>query len=258
MGMKRYLSVALALAVGVSTAAIAGASTPRAQLKAAVCQTARDPANRGLSITAVMRPLPHTTRMAIRFQLLVRKRRGARQQVVQYGDLGTWIYPKDKTLGQRPGDRFQVIKPVAQLPFAPAFYRFKVSFRWTGAHNRVLGTTQRYSPTCFEPELRPDLEVSAIHVATEPKHPKRDIYSAVIRNTGASSSGQPVEVQFADGGATKTRTVAALGSHSKKVVSFVGPVCAAQAPPTVTVDPSGLIDDYNRTNNSLVATCPGP
>ena len=41
------------------------------------------------------------------------------------------------------------------------------------------------------------------------------------------------------------------------MVTFVGPLCNAQsAPPTVTVDPNGLIDDFNRANNSLTATCP--
>ena len=41
---------------------------------------------------------------------------------VHYGDLGKWIYPPDKTLGQRPGDVWKVNHPVAQLSTAPAYY----------------------------------------------------------------------------------------------------------------------------------------
>ncbi len=246
------------LVAGSIAAGIASASTPRAQLRSFVCQTARDPANRGVSITAVMRPVRHTMRMSLKFDLLVRAHRGARPQAVHFGDLGKWIYPPDRTLGQRPGDVWKVNHPVAQLSVAPAFYKFKVSFRWIGAHNRVLGTAVRYSPTCFQPELRPDLVVSTIHVGKVPGHPRRAQYTALIRNTGASSTGQAVVVEFTDGTRSRTKTIAALRAHSRTKVSFVGPLCNPTAPPTVTVDPDGVIDESNFTNNSLVATCPAP
>jgi hypothetical protein len=255
--MKRFAIVALLVIAG-SVVAVAAATSPKAQLRAFVCQTARDPAGRGISITAVMRPLPGTTRMALRFDLLVRQPHSSQQQAVHYGDLGTWIYPKDKTLGRLPGDRWIVNHPVAQLTTAPAYYRFRVSFRWTGPHGRVLGTTVRRSPTCFQPELRPDLDVSAVNVSSDPGHPNRDAYSAVVRNLGASSTLHSFKLQFSEGTTTKTQTVAAMKPHSKTVVTLTGPVCDASAPPTVTVDPGGVIDDYNRSNNSLVVNCPAP
>src|SRR5581483_2810855 len=67
MGMKRYLSLALVVAGG-ALATVATAAAPTTQLRSFVCQTARDPANRGISVTAVMRPVPHTLHMAIRFE----------------------------------------------------------------------------------------------------------------------------------------------------------------------------------------------
>jgi hypothetical protein len=250
--MKRYLIAGLVV-VG-PLAAVAPAAVPRAQLRSYVCQTARDPANRGVSITAVMRPMRHTVRLALRFDLLVRARHSSRIQAVHYGDLGKWIYPADKTLGQRPGDIWKVNHPVAQLSLAPAYYRFRVSFRWIGAHNRVLGTAVRSSPPCFQPELRPDLVVSAVRVAAQ--YAKHDLYKALIRNAGASSTDQPVEVEITGG--RKPKTIAALGAHSKRWVFIPGPLCNPVAPPSVTVDPSGVIDESNYTDNSLVATCPGP
>lgn len=258
--MKRFvIAVVVLTGFGASLAGtVASASTPKAQLRSFVCQTARDPATRGIDVTAVMRPLSHTMRMALRFDLLDRQHRSGPLAAVHYGDLGTWIYPKNKTLGQRPGDIWKVQHPVAQLPLAPAYYKFKVSFRWFGAHNHVLGTAVRYSPTCFQPELRPDLQVLAIHIAPSPSNPKRDVYSVVIRNAGASSTGQGFEVQIADRLSTKTKPLPALGPHSRTVTSFVGPLCNVASPPMFTVDPAGLIDDFNRANNSLTATCPGP
>jgi hypothetical protein len=259
MSMKRFSIVGLVVAAGLAASLAGGAATasvPKAQLRGYVCQTARDPATRGISITAVMRPLAHTQRLSLRFDLLERPHKRGPATAVHFGDLGTWIYPKNRTLGQRPGDVWIVHHPVAQLQFAPAYYRFKVSFRWLGAHNRAIGTAVRYSATCFQPELRPDLQVVAIHIKPSPKNPNRDLYSAVVRNAGASSTGQSVQIEITDGSKSETRTVPALAAHAKTVVTFVGPLCNAQSPPTVTVDPNGLIDDFNRANNSLLATCP--
>ena len=259
MSMKRFSIVALVVAAGLAASLARGAATasvPSAQLRGYVCQTARDPANRGIIITAVMRPLAHTQRLSLRFDLLERQHKHGPTAAVHFGDLGTWIYPKNKTLGQRPGDVWIVHHPVAQLQVAPAYYRFKVSFHWLGGHSHVIGTAVRYSPTCFEPELRPDLQVLAIHIKPSPTNPKRDLYSAVIRNSGASSTGQSFGVEITDGSKSETRTVPALAAHAKTMVTFVGPLCNTLAPPTVTVDPNGLIDDFNRANNSLTATCP--
>jgi hypothetical protein len=258
MGMKRVfvlLCGVLAVASGGAVAAPAK-SPPRAQLEHFVCQTARDPAARGIDLWAVMRPVPHTIRMALRFQLFEKPHRGAAAVELHGQGLGTWIYPPPETppLGQRPGDLWKDHHPIAQLSIAPAYYKVKVTFRWIGAHGRTLATAVRNSPTCFQPELRPDLEVAAIGVKPSPTQPSRDLYSALIRNLGASSAG-PFDVQIAGGTLMKTKTVQLLGAHSKTVVSFVGPRCNQSAPPTVTVDPTGQIDDFNRANNALTVTC---
>lgn len=257
MCMKRFLIAVLVMASAIAASAAGASAPPRAKLSGFVCQTARDPATRGMLITATMRPLPHTLRMALRFDLLESQKRRGSTSAVMYGDLGKWIYPPNKTLGQRPGDRFIFHKPIADLTTAPAYYRFRVTFRWTGAHGRVLGSIVRESPACFQPELRPDLRVASISVQPNPNNPKRDIYSALIRNAGASAAG-PFELQFIDGSLVRTKTVQLLDAHSRTVATFVGPLCNSSAPPMVTADPTDQIDDFNRANNSLTATCPGP
>jgi CARDB len=258
MGMKRLCVLScgvLAMASGAALAAPAK-TPPRAQLQHFRCQTARDPAARGIDLWAVMRPVPHTMRMAMRFDLFEKPRRSGAATKLRAGGLGVWIYPTSpKTLGQRPGDVWYEHHPIAQLSIAPAYYKVKVTFRWIGTHNRTLATAVRNSPICFQPELRPDLAVAAIGVRVSPTNPNRDIYSALVRNLGASSAG-PFGVQIADGSVIKTKTVQLLDAHSKTVVSFVGPLCDPLAPPTVTVDPTGQIDDFNRANNALNATCP--
>ncbi len=244
------------LAAATAAATAATATPPRAQLRAFTCHRALDPPNRSMSVNAVMRPLAQTKHMAIRFDLLMSAAGGAPQRVVHSGDLGLWVTPKNATLGQLPGDVWSVQKSVIALA-APAKYRFRVMFRWTGAHNHVIGTMTRYSPQCRQRELRPDLLVRSITVTPVANHPSRDLYTAVIANDGNSAAG-PFDVLFApaDGTNTKTRTIMRLRAHSSIRESFVGPDCATAGPPTITADSANQVDDLNRANNAMTATCP--
>lgn len=237
-----------------ATSAASGAQ-PRAALRGFGCHPALDPPNRSVSVTAVMRPLPGTKRLSLEFDLLVSHGASAGPTLVRAGGLGTWIKPENPTLGQLPGDVWTVHKPVVELG-APATYRFRVSFRWTGAHGHVLGTAVRYSATCRQRELRPDLLVRSIAVTPIQGRPDLNLYTAVVANEGNTAAG-PFEVLFApaDGSAPQTHTVARLRAHTSRVETFVGPLCDAASAPTITVDSASQVDDLNRANNTVAATC---
>lgn len=247
-------------AVGAGGAAGGGAAgeTPRAQLEEFVCGRAMDPADRSVSVQAVMRPLPGTHSLALRLELL--QRVGARQAtgVVRAGDLGVWISPRPANLGQRPGDVWRLRKTVLNLA-APAGYEFRVSFRWTGARGRVIGRASRTTRTCRQPELRPDPLVRSPVVAPAPGDPRHDVYTVVVANQGATGAG-PFVVLFApgDSSAPSTDTIGYLGAGQSRQLSFTGPLCDAGAPPTVTVDAARQVDDLNRANDLATATCPSP
>src|SRR5581483_923326 len=104
VGMKRLALAVITAVLLAALAAGAAGSDPRAKLRGFVCQTALYPANRGIAVTSVMRPLAHTMHMAVRFELLERQSRSGPAMPVVYGDLGKWIYPRNRTLGQRSGD----------------------------------------------------------------------------------------------------------------------------------------------------------
>ncbi len=245
----------VALVAGSGAVALATADPPRARLTSFVCQTALDPAERAISVTAVMRPLPGTGKMAMRFQLLKRTKRFSRPVALTGSDLNSWLTPKNPTLGSRPGDRWVVKHPVVDLA-GPDFYRFKVAFRWSDASGKVIGTAVRTTRLCFEPERRADLEVLAIQVAALAGDPGFDSYHAVIRNTGKTASG-PFQVQFSDGvpADTMTKTVPQLPPHHQRVAYFKAPACSASAPATITADPDRLVDVSSRTNSSMMTTC---
>jgi hypothetical protein len=253
--MQRITLIVLgALVIATAAASSVGASAPRAKLRSPRCVTALDPASRALSVTATMRPLTGTTKLQLKFALTSRADNSRAFTRVRGGDLNSWVTPKDPTLGQRPNDVWNLIKQVVNLK-APATYRFKVTFRWVGAHGKVLGTAVKTGPTCYQPELRPDLQVRTISVRAVAGQPTLDEYIAVIRNAGASASG-PFEVQFVDGQVVKTHDVDSLDAHGSIKQHFVGPSCAT-ASAVVTVDANDQVDDYNRANNSLHVVCSG-
>src|SRR5437588_561385 len=248
------IAAAFAALAGGGTAAAVSAASPHARLTGFTCHRALQPRDRMVAITAVMRPVPATHRMHLRFVLLRQWRRGGGFAEVSGGDLDRWKSPPDATLGEHPGDVWRLRKPVLNLA-APATYRFRVTFRWTGAHGRRLSETDRFSRICYQPELRPDLLVAGITVKRANGNPGNDVYTAVIRNAGATGAGR-FDVQFTEAGAVRSQSVAGLGAHGTLRVTFIGPVCTPPGAPTVTVDPDHRVGDYDRANNSMTATCP--
>jgi hypothetical protein len=260
-GLARLAALAL-LAAALPGAVAAQADgraapgpSPRAVLKDLVCQTALDPPARAVDVTAVMRPVTGTVRMAVQFVLLQRPAGALGFSSVAGPGLGSWVAPSDPTLGRRAADVWIIKHPVADLD-APAAYRIQVTFRWTGAKGRVLGMMVRTSRSCQQPELRPDLVVQGVSVSSDPSHPALDNYLVTLANTGASAAG-PFTLQLADGSVVKDKTINRLGPRTSRTFQFTGPACDASSPPTVTADPSDQVDVSSRSGASLAVSCPG-
>jgi hypothetical protein len=256
--MKRFVlltTCAAALAVGSCPAAAVAKALPRATLSGFTCQRALDPPSRSVAVKAIMRPVTGTRSLSLKFEL-TEQAGGASRTLNGAGDLGVWLTPRDATLGRRSGDVWELTKSVSNLD-APAGYRFRVTFRWLGAHGRVLSTAVRQTGRCTQRELRPDLLVRGVTVAAIAHHPHKQRYTAVIADRGATGAG-PFDILFTpgDGSAPLTKTIAHLAARSSVRVSFVGPACSAASPPTVVADSTSQVDDYDRDNNALTVTCP--
>lgn len=243
---------------------VAAESAPRAHLSGLVCRTAAVQADRSIFVKASMRPVTGTQKLEIRFELLSKPGPGAAYNVVP-GGLGPWTSPSNATLGQRPGDVWIVSHIVNNLP-APATYRYRVSFRWTGAGGHVLATRTRESADCHQPLFHPDLTVSSISIQPNPSKPMRAVYVATIANLGPVPTPGPFKVAFTPGASsspgqaptTTTTSVPVLAAGATTTVTFDGPACTAATAPTVIVDPGHKAGDSNYANNSLTVlpTCP--
>jgi hypothetical protein len=244
-----------AAAVAVPVASVSAATPPRSQLSGFSCTHALDPGARAVAIKATMRPLTGTRKMAMRFELL-QKSPGLPVQEVSGGDLGTWRTPPNSTLGQLPGDVWRLQKSVYNLE-VPFTYQFRVTFRWTGANGKVIGSATRYTTTCRQRELRPDLTVKSIAVTPIAGHPKKQLYTTVVANQGLTGAG-PFQVLFVpgDSSAPTTDTIPYLGPGKTRTLAFTGPACDSTSPPSVSADSASQVDDFDRTNNTLSAVCP--
>jgi hypothetical protein len=254
LGPASAAAVTAAPPLGPASAGAVTAPPPRDELRSFVCQKALDPPTRAVSVQAVMRPLTGTSAMQVRFDLMRRTKPWGPFRLVRGRLLGSWISPRDPTLGQRPGDVWIVSHPVVDLP-APATYRFKVSFRWTGSQGQQLGSAVLTSTSCYQPELRADLLMRSLTVT--PLGSGQDTYTAVIANGGVTAAG-PVEVDLAGTGSPLTATIASIGARSSVRHSFVAPACTAGSTLTITVDPLHTTDEFNYANNTLTIPCPAP
>lgn len=244
----------LCLGAGGAVARAAGPPAPAA-LQDFSCQRSLDPLLRGMSVTAVMRPLVGTQAMRVRFDLLRSAHRLGPYHPVHGHNLGDWLSPSDPTLGQQPADVWNVPHPIVGLP-APAFYRLRVTFRWLGPHGKRLGERERTSAICHQLELRPDLSAAGVQIDSLSAQPGQYAYVATVANGGLTGAG-PFGVQLTGvGSGPLTKTIAWLGAHKSRTLRFTGPACVAGSQLTVTVDPAGAVDDYNHANNAAKVTCP--
>jgi hypothetical protein len=251
----RRLALAAAVALGAAATASGAIAPGGAYLRSFACHRSLDPAQRVVSVTAVMPTIAGTERLKMRFELVGRGANGALAPV-RAGDLGRWISPTPITLGRQPGDVWILRHPVTGVP-VPAAYHFRVTFRWIDASGGTLTELVRSSASCWQPDLRPDLVVDSINVQSIAGDTSHDRYIASIGDAGLSPA-TAVQVLFApsSGAPTQTVTIPRLRAHGSRLVSFIGPVCTSATAPTITVDPAARVDDLNRANNSLTATCP--
>lgn len=253
MVFKRFLVVA---ALAGAFAGTASAAAPPAHLRNFTCSPNLQPLLRGLSVTGVMRPVTGTHAFRMRFDLLRARRRTGRYRPVHGTNLGTWLAPKDPTLGRQPGDVWSVSHPVAGASH-PGYYRFSVSFEWLGTNHQRLALITHATPVCALLELRPDLLVSRLVSMTPLSTPPgQAAYVAAIRNRGVSAAGPFSVALSVAGGPPVTRSLSGLGALTSRHVRLVGPACTAGQAVTITVDPSQKVPDYDAANNSLTFDCP--
>ncbi|MFL5845452.1 MAG: CARDB domain-containing protein [Solirubrobacteraceae bacterium] len=232
----------LALTALCGTAAGALAQTPELAAKLAACETGADAADRFAVFSGSM-PRNGAASMAMRFDLFERVPGGGFEPVA-LDNWGVWERTAKKGV---PG--FIFTKRVEQLA-APAAFRAVVSYRWYDAKGRVTSTAKKTSPTCRQPDWRPDLHVRRVEPGTDGGPTK-----VVVRNTGRGAAG-PFAVNVARSDFLKGASVAALPAGGQVTVAVSIGRCKPGESLTVTLDPAGAVEEADEADNTVTVACP--
>jgi hypothetical protein len=188
-----------------------------------------------------------TDRMEMRFDLHRRAPGGLVWRRVAGPGLGVWHRADPGVAGYRFRQR------VENLP-APYSYRALVSYRWKDATGRVFARTARSTPTCFQPDLRPDLRIGSL-TAERGADRGSAVYSVVVRNDGRTAASDFDVVLVVNGEARPAETVASLGPGQRTVIRFSGPGCSGE-PLRAAVDPDNRVAEARERNNAATFACP--
>jgi hypothetical protein len=243
--VRKIACLATLLAAAAAPAQAQTTVPTRAALEA--CHTGAAPLDRFAVFSAQMGAVPQSSRMEVRFDLLVRFGNGDFRRVQAPG-LGAWR-------SSAPGiDIFRYRKQVANLQ-SSASYRALVRFRWLNEAGKPIQSSIRTTKSCKQPDLRADLTVG--QVSAEPAgQPGRARYTVLVRNDGRSGAPS-FGVGFAVGSdAQPAQTVQLLAAGGQQSLIFVGPRCDALTPLRVSVDPDLAVDEADEANNTRTVPCP--
>jgi hypothetical protein len=138
---------------------------------------------------------------------------------------------------------------VEQLAF-PAAFRAVVSFRWFDAKGKQIDAARRTSPTCRQPDQRPDLHVKRVVFPTG-KGPTK----VVVRNSGRGDAAA-FAVNASRSDLVKGTTVAGLPAGEQVTVGIPLGRCTPGEPVTITLDPAGVVDEADEADNVMTVSCP--
>ncbi|MDQ3870744.1 MAG: hypothetical protein M3301_03895 [Chloroflexota bacterium] len=250
--MRRLAATSVGTLVLLAAAAPAALAAPFARATVGACRVDPAPVQRYVVFTGEMASLRKGNRMEMRFELERRAPGEASFVPVDVPKLGVWNRAK---AGRSPYRFTQRVQKLA----APARYRARVTFRWTGPKGAKKVVMRRVTPACRQPDFRPDLRLQAVASQKVPGTDEAD-YTVAVRNTGRtvarSRAGFDVVLSI-DGVALPATTVDGLAPHDRLELTFRGPRCRpVNGSATAVVDPGKRVDEARETNNAIAIPCP--
>lgn len=212
------------------------------------CHRALHPSERYMAVEGEMHALGSGERMQIRFDLYRRSSPSARFGRVAGPGLGVWHLAE-------PGvGSYRFVKRITNLP-GTVDYRVGVSLQWLAADGSRLAGVVRYTPVCHQVELRPDLRVERIAMASGPDAGSAT-YSVVVGNHGGGAARRFNVTLSVGGMALAPASVNGLAVGRRRAVTLVGPRCTPYTPLSAVVDPEHRVPEVVDANNARTTACP--
>jgi hypothetical protein len=242
--MRRVL-ILTALLLTAAPGAAPAATPPKLGATLESCTTSPLPVDRIASFVGSMPARAGAPRMRMRFDL-ERRRPGERHwHRIKAPGFGVWERARPQVAG------FVFNKRVTSLP-VPATYRALVRFAWLTTGGETLKRAYARTPSCRQPDLRPDLVPGALTAVLD-RQPGLADYTLVVRNVGRSQAG-PFSVRVG----TASVEVAPLEAGAERAVPVVGLACVPLAPIVVRVDADRRVDESEEQGNGARRQCPLP
>lgn len=239
----------LAVAPPSASAAAARQSVPSLGAQTPTCRTGATPAERFAVFSASMPARRGARRMAMRFDLQLREPGDRRYERVPAPSFGRW----ERSRAGRSG--FIYSKRVDGLQ-APARYRAVVRFRWLDARGRTVATARRTTPTCAQPDPRPNLRLLALR-ATGAAQPGEVTYLLTVVNSGRGPAGAfRVSAGPDDGGPQTAMTVGGMASREARVIEVVARACTPGSRVRVRLDADATVAESDEGDNDVRRACP--
>src|SRR3954454_13519823 len=240
----RRAALILLTAAALTGGAVALAQAPPLAARLATCQAGPNATDRYAVFTGSMPRIGGAVTMAMRFDLFERQPHG-QFLAVSLPHWGVWEKTSKKGV---PG--FIFTKRVEQLA-APAAFRAVVIFRWFDAKGRLIDAKRRTSPTCRQPDQRPDLHVQRVVFPSRKSGPTK----IVVRNRGRGLAAE-FALNAKRGDLVRGATVAGLPAGEQVTVGLRLGRCTPGEPVTVTLDPAGQVDEAVESDNKTTVSCP--
>lgn len=251
MGRTALITMCCAVtALAVASAPAVAAPAPgTARVSVPVCHSDVAPLDRRITWVGDMTSLRQGNRMEMRFQVFMRTPADPVWRLVQAPDLGIWNRAK-------PGTSQYTFRQKAVNLTAPATYKARLTYRWTGPGKQKTAT-MRTSKVCEQRDPRPNLRV--VRIDASPAAAGMASYVVVVRNVGVTAVGKPngFGVQLSvDGVAQGTRDVQGLRPGERVQVNISAARCKPGGTFRATVDPDARVDQSDRADDVLELPCP--
>jgi hypothetical protein len=230
-------------------AAASGQERPPLRAALAACEAGPTAGERFAVFTGSMPAIAGTRRMAMRFDLMERRRGSRRWRRLRTPKWGRWERSTE------PGAAgFIYTKRVERLKQA-ARYRAVVRFRWMDGTGRVQRERRRVTSSCVQPSQRPDLRVEAVGIAPGPDERTRR-YLVTVVNEGHTPA-RAFTLGAVVGGEDLVRDVPALAPGDRTTVELTGPRCERGGRISVQVDVRRVVRESDETDNRSIRPCDG-
>jgi CARDB len=247
--MRRLAAIAcLLVPLAAPAAATAAPKRPPLQARLVACTTGPGAGARRATFSASMPAVAGAARMGIHFDLLERAPGDAAYARVALPAWGRWERSE-------PGRTGFIYTRTVRALRAPGAYRALVRFRWYGADGRVVRRARRLTPTCRQPDPRPDLRAGALTIA--PGLAANTVtYLLSVRNAGRGAAGRFTVALTTAGMPQPPVAVAGLAPGASRVVEVAGPRCVRGSTVRFALDPANAVAESDEVDDVVDRACP--